>query len=109
MLSKINQRLDIPWLNLAITLQVLDLVTFLPAVIVYGIGGESNFLMAWVHGVSGDLGVIVFKLIAIAYFIVVAKTLKTLDSALLPVSLGIIGTIGALGVLTNVMAIWLAL
>jgi hypothetical protein len=108
-LSKLNQQQNIPWLGTVLSLQVLDLVTFLPAVLMYGIVGESNPVMVWAYESSGFLGVAIAKLVSIGAFIVILKTLRMLDSALLPVSLGIVGGIGLLGTLTNLLAIWISL
>ena len=96
------------WTAIAILLQFLDLITFIPAVYIWGISGESNFVMTWVYDLFGEPGVYCAKLLAIGLFLLAADRLGDIESRLAPLALALIGTIGLLGAATNLLAIWIA-
>lgn len=98
-----NQRT--PWRNVAFLMQVCDLVTFLPAVLLWGIQGESNPLMSWAYQQSGPLGMTGVKLIGIAVLWACYSALESMNSRLTTLALLLIGIIGLLGTMTNIAAI----
>lgn len=95
----------IPWRNIALLMQIFDLVTFLPAVLLWGIGGESNLLMVWVHEWGGIYGVIGVKTLGIAGLLACILALESIRSRLTTLALLLIGIIGLLGTMTNIAAI----
>lgn len=88
---------------LAVLFQITDFLTFALAVDLIGIHGESNPLMVALYGSLGLFGVALTKLLLIGYLTLILPRLRTLRR----VALIATGAIGALGTMTNVLALWL--
>ena len=86
----------------ALLTQGLDLFTFPFAVAIWGIGGEWNPVMAGIYAGSGLLGVFLAKLFGT--FIIIRLS-RYLTSWRRNVMIGALGVVGALGALTNTVAI----
>lgn len=88
---------------LAALLQVADIATFALAVDQIGIWGESNPLMVTLYGSLGLFGVVLMKVLLLAYLALILPHLPTLRS----VALIAVGAIGAIGTATNLLAWWI--
>lgn len=100
---RINERLKSPWLGLAITFQLLDLLTFALVLPQVGIGAESNPFMAGLYGILGLFGVVLMKAALIAYLILILPRLRILGG----VAIALTGGIGLLGTMTNLLSWWI--
>lgn len=85
--------------------QVADFLTFIPALAVFGVGGETNFIMGWAYNVGGLGLVAIIKVLGIAYFVGGLFYLASVGSRLTPLHVSLVTTIGLVGVLSNLLAI----
>jgi hypothetical protein len=91
-------------MKFAVVAQALDLVTFPFAVAIWGIGGEWNPLIVYSYAVSGLMGVFVIKTVGTILAIHLARYLRSWRRKAAIIA---IGTVGAVGALTNTVAILL--
>jgi hypothetical protein len=83
--------------------QLLDLVTFVPAVARVGIGAESNPLARSLYTLEGPLGPALLKAAAVAFMLlVILRVERRFPSFALPSAAVLIG-IGLLGAASNLM------
>lgn len=97
------------WMDLSILMQLLDLVTFIPAVMIWGISGEINPIAAFAYANAGEAGVIALKLLGISYIIWALSILSALRSRLIPLAVSLVLLLGTLGTLSNVISIGISL
>jgi hypothetical protein len=83
-----------------------DLLTFIPAVAIYGIEGEGNPLARLAYQSAGIPGVVFLKVAGIAICLAVLWGLP--DSTGKGIAVSVIAGLGVLGALTNVYAIALS-
>ena len=84
----------------------LDLLTFIPAVAVYGIDGEGNPLARIAYNAGGLWGVVALKLAGLSVVFAVLSGLP--DSTGRSIAIAVIAGMGLLGACTNIGALWLA-
>jgi hypothetical protein len=91
---------------IAFAAQLLDFLTFLPAVAIYGIGGEGNGAMSYAYSLAGIPGLMALK--ALAALLVLAALAWITKSRGRSLALGFIACYGLLGVTTNLAALYIA-
>jgi len=85
------------------TAQILDLVTFIPAVARAGVGAESNPLARALYFSAGAWGASGLKVAAIAIMVLIlARVLRRFPAHALP-SVALVTGIGLLGATSNVL------
>lgn len=92
---------------IAFAAQLLDFLTFLPAIAIYGIAGEGNGAMSYAYALAGIPGLMALK--ALAATLVLGALTWIRASRGRSLALGFIACYGLLGVATNLAAISLAL
>jgi hypothetical protein len=90
-------------LTLILIAHALDLLTFIPAVGMYGIGGEGNPLARFAYDTAGLPGVMALKVtgVALALWMLAGVT----DSPAKGIAIAIVAAFGFLGAASNLYAI----
>jgi hypothetical protein len=89
-------------------IQAVDLITFIPATLIWGIYGETNVFMGWAYENGGLFAVMALKIVGVSYTVAVTAWLYYRDSRIAPLAMALTAIIGALGAITNIMAIGLS-
>ena len=78
-----------------IAAQAADLLTFLLAVKLVGIGAESNPVAAGIYGMGGSLGIVLFKALIVALYLLLLSRLHRYrkQMAVLAVVVGMLGAV----------------
>lgn len=95
-------------MKFAIAAQVLDLITFIPAVMRWGIYYETNPLMRTAHEIGGIGGVVIVKAVAIVAMVAILAYFAPRNKTTLVAGIVIMTIIGTLGWLSNVASLVIA-